>query len=254
MHSAEPQVSIIVPVRNAADTIERTINSICSQAYANIEIVVIDGASTDGTLEALKATGATIHRLVSGPDNGFYDALNKGIRLANGSIIGVLNSDDYWPCPDIVTRYVRTFEETSADLIYADVRFFSKRDPSRFIRTYSSRSFAPEKLIYGWMPPHPSVFARKAVYDSIGLYQTDYRIAADYEFLVRALLVHHVPSVRIDAITVHMQHGGMSTSGPRATYTLNKEIIRACRENGISTSWLHILPKFPAKLLEYLKR
>jgi len=251
--SASPRFSILVPVKNVEATISRTLASILDQTYQpHCEIIVIDGDSSDGTLDAVRAFGSDAIRLISEPDSGLYDAINKGLGMASGEIIGILNGDDYYAHDRVLAMYAEVFASSDAGLVFADLQFFSAAEPEKTRRSYSSARFKPERLRSGWMPPHPTVFVRKAVYDLIGYYRTDYKIAADYEFLVRALLVHEVSYARIDSVVVRMQLGGLSTSGIRTTYTLNREIIRACRENGIHTGWLRILPKFPLKLMELL--
>ena len=253
MRSADTLVSIIVPIRNVADTIHRTLESIRAQSFGNIETIVIDGASTDGTLALLESGELPVTRLISEPDNGVYDAINKGLRLAKGDIIGILNGDDYFVDADVVSRYVKAFRDPDLELVFADLDFFAPGNVDRTVRKYSSSSFSPEKMRYGWMPPHPTVFVRKELYAKVGKYRTDYEIAADYEFLVRALVCHQARYLRLDTVTVRMQVGGLSTAGIRATYQLNREIIRACRENGIETGWPRILLKFPAKLMELVR-
>lgn len=247
--------SIVVPVRNVEATVQRTIESILSQQLQPTpEIIVVDGASTDGTLQAIAPFESKIAKVISEPDDGLYDAINKGIAHSSGNVIGILNGDDYYAHDDVLAMYGETFRDPEVDLVYADLVFFEVSQPDRVRRLYSSRDFYPDKLRAGWMPPHPTVFVRSSAYDKVGNYRTDYRIAADFEFLVRAFLLHKLPYRRIDSVVVRMQLGGLSTSGLKATYTLNSEIIRACRENGVDTSWPRILMKYPAKLRELLIR
>lgn len=241
--------SIVVPVRNVEATIARTLDSVLNQQHApKPEIILVDGASTDGTMRAVAPFAPEIACVISEPDDGLYDAINKGIAQASGDVIGILNGDDYYAHPNVLAAYSTAFAEAGVDLVYADLVFFAADNPERIRRLYSSRHFQPEQLLAGWMPPHPTVFIRREAYGRIGPYRTDYRIAADYELMVRALLVHRLTYRRIDDVVVRMQLGGMSTAGLRATYTLNSEIIRACRENGFQTGWHRLLAKFPAKL------
>jgi glycosyltransferase involved in cell wall biosynthesis len=243
-----------VPVRNAENTIERTIESVLSQDFASFELIVIDGNSADGTLRRLERYRNRISKLVSGPDGGVYDAINKGIEIANGELIAILNSDDYYAHGGVLSLYSVAFCDPSVEIVFGDLEYFPASNPTRTVRRFSSKRFEPGRLRYGWMPPHPTVIVRRATYQRIGGYRIDYKIAADYEFLVRALLVENSKYTRLDTVTVRMQLGGLSTSGLGATYTLNREIIRACRENGVHTSWLRVLPKFPVKLLELVVR
>ncbi len=245
--------SIIVPVRNVQATIQRTIKSILNQKWHKTpEIILVDGASTDGTLEAIAPFESKIGKVISEPDDGLYDAINKGIALASGDVIGILNGDDLYAHQNVLSLYDEAFRDPEIDLVYADLVFFSASQPHRVRRFYSSQQFHPKKLRVGWMPPHPTVFLRSTAYERVGYYRTDYQIAADYEFLIRAFLIHGLSYRRIASVVVRMQLGGLSTSGLKATYTLNREIIRACKDNGIHTSWPRILMKYPAKLRELL--
>ena len=254
MDGEAPLISIVVPVLNMERTICRTVDSILAQSYRRREIIVVDGQSSDGTLEKLHGYGTQIDQLTSEADAGIYDAINKGIARARGEIIGVLNGDDYYADDDVLTRYADRFSRSRAGLIFADLECFAADDEQRTVRVYSSKRFSPEKLRFGWMPPHPTLLVRRSVYEAIGTYRTDYRISADYEFLVRALWCKRIPYERIDAVVVRMQHGGTSSRNLAAIYRLNTEIIRACRSNGLYTSWPLLLLKIPRKLLEFFPR
>ena len=243
--------SIIVPVRNMSDTIVRTLESIINQDYPDYEIIVIDGCSTDDTMDRLSDYANQIAHLVSETDSGVYDAINKGISLTCGSVVGILNGDDYYSHSQVLSLYAEKFDEPHVGIVYGDLEFFPRNDPSKTIRSYSSENFNPRKLRFGWMPPHPTVFVRSEVYRKVGPYRTDYRISADYEFLIRAMITHAIPYDRIDSVVIRMQYGGLSTSGLRASFRLNKEIIRACRDNNLETNWLFIMSKIPAKLWEF---
>ncbi|MEQ8482858.1 MAG: glycosyltransferase family 2 protein [Pseudomonadales bacterium] len=247
-------ITIVVPVLNMERTICRTIDSILSQSYQPREIIVVDGRSSDSTLEKLRRYGNRIDQLISEPDRGIYDAMNKGIARARGEIIGILNGDDYYANPQVLRLYADRFARSPADLIFADLECFSAADEMKTVRIYSSRRFSPAKLRYGWMPPHPTLFVRNSVYHRIGAYRRDYRISADFEFLVRALWRHQLRYERIDAVVVRMQYGGTSSRNLAAVFRLNREIIRACRSNGLSTGWVRLALKIPRKLLEFSPR
>lgn len=244
-------ISIVVPVLNMECTVDRALESILEQEYRNWEIILVDGQSTDGTLTRIGPYASRIATVLSEPDSGIYDAINKGLNLASGEIIGILNGDDYYGHHRVFDRYAERFADPDTGIVFGDIEFFSSGNPGRTVRTYSSRRFSREKLRFGWMPPHPSVFVRRSVYESVGNYSTEFRIAGDFEFLVRALWVHSVRYERIDEVLVRMQFGGMSTKGLRATFSLNQEIIRACRQNGLDTGWPTIMRKFPQKLVEF---
>ena len=232
-------------------TIGRALQSIADQKYPNVEVVVIDGASSDRTLEELQPFSNHISTVVSEPDRGLYDAVNKGLEITNGEIIGILNGDDYYAHPRVLDLYADKFENPDIGIVFGDLEFFPPNHPDKTIRTYSSRKFTKQKLRRGWMPPHPTTFVRRSVYDAVGSYSTDYQISSDFEFLIRALYRRSVNFERIDSVVVRMQYGGLSTKGALATYQLNKEIIQACRANGLKTGWPTILMKFPEKLLEF---
>jgi len=248
------KISIITAVYNRADTIERAIRSVRSQSYPDIEHIVIDGGSTDGTLERLRSSLGNDAILVSEPDRGMYDAINKGLKLATGDVIGLLHSDDFFPGNDVLSEIATCFVDGNADAVYGDAAFFASQSPGRIVRRYSSARFTPARLAWGWMPAHTTLFLRREVYRRFGGFKLDYRIAADFDFVCRIfhdgqLRAHYIPKV-----LVNMQTGGLSTSGWRSTLTLNREVIRACRENQIQTNWLKLLSKYPLKALEFLTR
>ena len=248
------KVSIVTVVRNNKKTISDAIDSVLGQVYENIEYIVIDGASTDGTVEVIRRYGDRIDHVVSEPDKGIYDAMNKGIRLATGDVIGILNSDDFYIDSRVISNVAKAFEDEAVGAVFADLVYVRSEELSRSVRRYSSKSFAPSKFAYGWMPAHPTFFLRKKYYDRFGLYKTDYKIAADYELLIRMLYVHKIPYVYIPEVLTKMRLGGASTRSFKSTLTLNREIVRACRENGIRTNLLKVYSKYPKKLLELIKR
>lgn len=248
------KISIITAVYNRSDTIERAICSLQRQDYREVEHIVIDGGSTDGTLERLKEMlgGNTI--LVSEPDLGMYDAINKGLNLATGDVVGLLHSDDFFPRSNVLSEVAASFRAQKVDAIYGDAAFFTPRAVEKIVRRYSSARFAPARLGGGWMPAHTTLFLRRDVYRRFGGFKLDYRIAADFDFVCRIfrngqLRAHYIPKV-----LVHMQTGGLSTGGWRSTWTLNREVMRACRENHIRTNWFKLLSKYPFKVLELRRR
>lgn len=248
------KISIITAVYNRADTIERAICSVKSQDYPEVEHIVIDGGSTDGTLERLRASMENNAILVSEPDRGMYDAINKGLNLATGDVVGLLHSDDFFPGNDVLSKIAECFRDESMNAIYGDAAFFAPQAPGKIVRRYSSARFTPSRLGWGWMPAHTTLFLRHDVYRKFGGYKLDYRIAADFDFVCRIfregkLRTHYIPKV-----LVHMQTGGLSTCGWRSTFTLNREVMRACRENRIRTNWFKLLSKFPLKALELWRR
>ena len=248
------KISIITVVWNNEDTIKDAIDSVLAQTYENIEYIIIDGASSDGTVEIVKSYGNKITKFLSEKDNGLYDAMNKGIVQATGDIVGILNSDDFYIDEFVIEKVVQEFKDKEVDSLFADLVFVKPENLDKTVRYYDSSHFRPEKFAYGWMPAHPTFFVRKEIYDKYGTFKLDYKIAADYEILVRFLQKYKISYTYLNQVIIKMRLGGISTNGVKSNYILNKEIIRACRENGISTSWVKVLSKYPKKMLGLFKK
>jgi glycosyltransferase involved in cell wall biosynthesis len=215
---------------------------------------VVDGGSTDGTLEILAQHAGGIDRVIRGPDRGIYDAINKGLAAATGDVIGILHADDVYEDSSVLGDVARAFDQTpDAQIAYGDVVFVSSDTPGRTVRHYSSRRFRPWKLRFGWMPPHPASFLRREAYARLGPYATDLKISSDYELFVKAFLVHRLAGIRVPRVLVRMRTGGLSTSGLSASLRLNREIVTACRRNGVYTNLPLVLLKTPLKLVELLR-
>lgn len=245
------KISVITVCYNSEHTLERSLKSVASQDWPAIEHIVIDGGSTDNTNKILEHYSSCLAFLVSEPDNGIYDAMNKGLKNATGDIICFLNSDDQYSSNDVLTRVASQMENYKLDAIFGDVGFFHKTNSKHIVRHYRSNFFSPSKLSRGWMPAHPTLFLRKEVVQRVGQFKTTYSIAADFEYIVRVFYGQEVRYKYLPEILVHMQTGGISTSGWRAKIKINKEILRACQENGLQTNMLKILTRYPAKLLEF---
>lgn len=249
-----PSVSVITVCFNSAGTLARALQSVACQTWPHVEHIVIDGGSKDGTADILARFRQHLAQIVSEPDHGIYDTMNKGLARARGEIICFLNADDEYASPYVLTEIVRQMHEQRLDALMGDVAFFRPDNPGKMVRRYRSDRFSPGRLAWGWMPAHPALFMRREVVERVGKFRTDYRIAGDFEYMVRAftgtgLRFRHLPKV-----LVNMQTGGVSTAGLRAKFLLNREVLRACRENGIHTNMLKILSKYPAKLLELVGR
>jgi len=247
------KISVITAVYNRKETISRALLSIRNQSYKNVEIVVVDGGSSDGTQEAVKSVLDENDYFISEPDDGIYDALNKGLTAATGEIICFLHSDDIYNCNDALSSVVQVFE-SDVDVVYGDVSFFTRDKTDSVVRVYRSDKLNVKNLTWGKMPAHPAIFIRRKIYDSIGIFKTDYIIAADYEFLCRMVTSMNCTSVYLPRLIVRMQMGGVSTAGFRNSLQLNKEVLRACRENGLKTNILMLLTKYPSKLLQFLRK
>lgn len=248
------KVSVITVCFNSAGTIRDTIESVRAQTYPNIEYIIIDGGSTDGTLEIIKEYGDSVSVLISEPDRGIYDAMNKGIRAATGDVVATLNSDDFYADDLSLQKLVLCMQKTGAETVFADLVLVDPSDSKNIVRYYKSSRFHPGKLRYGWMPAHPTFLAKRALFDKWGLYSLNYCIAADFEMIVRLLYKAKVSYSYLPEVVVKMRTGGVSTKGLRSSWILNNEIVRACRENGLKTSLPRVLMKIPAKLLEYIYR
>lgn len=245
------KISIITVVLNGEKTISKAMESVGNQLNCDIEHIVIDGGSSDATLSLLEKYKDQIAILVSGPDRGIYDAMNKGIRLATGDVIGFLNSDDVYMSNEVVSLVSRCLKEYDVDAVYGDLEYFLEASPAKVCRTYRSDRFSPNKLSMGLMPAHPTLFLRRQVYQIFGLFDPSYRIGGDFEFIARIFRDEKIRSHYIPKVMVRMQLGGVSTSGLRSTLLLLKENLRACKTNGIPTSYFKLLTRYPGKLLEF---
>ncbi len=240
-------VTIITVVLNN-ELINSAIQSVLKQDYPHIEYIVIDGGSVDNTLKVIKGYGEEINKLVSEPDLGIYDAINKGIKLATGSIIGIMNSDDVFADNNVVSRVVAGFRNNpDAGAAYADILFTDKTDINKVRRYYSSGSFRPWMFRFGTAPAHPAFYVKRELFERYGMYKVNFDISGDFELLLRFLLIHQVNAVYIKDVWVKMRQGGVSTSGIRSILKQNAEIIGACKLNGIYTNSAMIYAKYLVK-------
>lgn len=251
---ADPLISVITVCYNSAETLARALQSVADQDWPRVEHIVIDGASTDSTSTIIDRFRSRLGHVVSEPDHGIYDAMNKGLDRANGDIVCFLNADDRYAHSQVLSRVAKQMHGLDLDALMGDVGFFRAEDTLRMVRRYRSDRFHPRRLAWGWMPAHPALFLGRAVVQRVGRFRTDYRIAGDFEYLVRAFHGHDLRYRHLPEVLVHMQTGGVSTNGWRSKISLNREVLRACRENGLQTSMLKILSKYPAKVLELFQR
>lgn len=240
------KVSIITVCYNSEKTIRDTIESVFLQDYPNIEYIIVDGASKDNTLNIVNEYQDRIATVISEPDKGLYDAMNKGIKLATGDIVGILNSDDILANNFTIAMVVDSLK--SVDGVYGDVGFYDATMKKK-TRHYSSKGFHKSKFSRGFMPAHPSCYFKKALIDKVGFYSLEFKIAADFDFLVRAFSLFDAEFRYLPLEIVKMREGGISTSGLSANILLNKEIILSCRNNGLPCSWLSVLSKYPEKIM-----
>ena len=248
------KVSIITVVYNNQSTIDYAIRSVLSQDYPNIEYIVVDGNSTDATVEKIQNYKKNITHFISEPDKGIYDAMNKGLKLATGDIIGILNSDDFYADNNIISSIVNEFQEKKIDLVFGDIVFVKPENLNKITRYYSSDNFHPRKFAWGWMPAHPSCFLKQEIYKKYGYFKTDYKIAADYEIITRFMAKYGISYSYIPKVFVKMRTGGVSSANLKSNWILNKEIVRACRENGIETNMPKVLLKYFTKIFQLVRK
>ncbi|MBI1767929.1 MAG: glycosyltransferase [Bacteroidetes bacterium] len=244
------KISLLTVSFNSAATIGDTIKSIRSQDYKDIEYIVVDGNSNDGTVSIIKSNEDVISKSLSEPDKGIYDAMNKAMKMATGDVVGILNSDDFYSDTTIISKVAAAFADPSTDAVFGDLVFVDPADLSKVVRTYSSAHWKPYKFAWGFMPAHPTFFVRRKYYEQFGLFKTDYKIAADYELLIRFLLVKKLKYKYLPLKMVVMRKGGVSSRNLMSNVTLNNEIIRGCRENGIYTNVFMVYSKYFRKLFE----
>lgn len=250
----EIMISIITATYNSAETINDTIKSVLCQTNKDFEYIIVDGGSTDETIGIVKSYESEFSgklKWVSEKDKGIYDAMNKGIKMASGDIIGILNSDDYYTSDDILQTIADAFKCQNVDAIYGDIHFIKDGVPDKCVRYYSSRLFSPFWLRFGFMPAHPSFYCKREVFDKSGLYRLDYKIGSDYEMMVRLFRKHKISSRYVPKDFVTMRTGGASNSNLQSRLTLIKEDVKACRDNGIYTNELFICLKFLYKIFEF---
>jgi len=245
------KVTIITVTWNSAATLRDTLESVKNQTYPNIEHILVDGASKDGTVDLIRAY-PHVAKWVSEKDKGLYDAINKGILMSTGDVIGILNSDDFFPHAHVIERMVEVFKKENADAVFGDIAFVKPDNLNRIVRLYSSKRFHPRKFAYGYMPAHPSFYVKREFFEKHGLYKLDYKIAADYELLMRFMHGNGLKYVYHPEIMVYMRTGGVSNKNVLSRYTLNKEIVRACKENGVSTNMLLLSFKYFFKVFEFI--
>lgn len=247
------KISIVTVTYNSASTLRDTIESVLAQTYQNIEYIIVDGLSKDNTMDIVREYEPKFNgrmRYVSERDNGLYDAMNKGIKMAAGEIVGIINSDDFYHRPDIIQLVAETMSDERVQAVYGDVRFVNPNDLNTTVRYYSSRIFRPSLFRFGFMPAHPTFFTYKKFFDEFGYYKLNYKIAADYELLVRFLYGHRLQAKYLNTDFMKMRTGGVSTASVKSNIILNKEIVRACRENGVWTCFPMLMFKYFIKVFE----
>jgi glycosyltransferase len=241
------KITIITVTYNSAQTLENTITSVLSQDYANIEYIVIDGGSSDATLEILEKYKSKIAKLISEKDYGLYDAINKGIALASGDVIGILHSDDFYIHHKVISNYVKVFEESNADAVYSNLYYVNRLDTSKITRKWLSGEYTASSFYFGWMPPHPTFFVKKEMYIKYGVFDLGFKTAADYELMLRFILKEKIRIAYLNEFTVKMRTGGASNESIGNRVNANSEDRRAWKKNGLK-------PKFYTLYLKPLRK
>lgn len=245
------KVSLITVTFNSERTLQDTINSVAEQDYDKIEYIIVDGGSTDGTLSIIQSNTAKISKWISEPDAGIYDAMNKGIKMATGDIVGVINSDDFYHRKNSVSLVVKTFVDHSPQCVFADVIYVGPENINKCIRYFSSSKFHPSKFKYGFIPAHPTFFTYKDNFERLGYYKTHYQIGADFELLLRFLHIHQLSYQYIPKDLITMRTGGASTSSLKSTLVINRENLLAFKENGLYTNYFFLCLRYFIKIFQF---
>lgn len=227
------KISIITATYNSEKTLRDTIESIKGQRYSDIEYIIIDGLSKDQTINIAKAYHGLVSHLVSEKDNGIYDAMNKGIALATGDVVGILNSDDFYAHDRVLEQVVNAFQQLEVDAVYGDLQYVAEAQPHQVVRHWVAGDFHYKQFRYGWMPPHPTFFVRRALYEKFGTFDISFRNSADYELMLRFLYKHRARVHYIPDVLVKMRTGGMSNASFRHRLRANREDQRAWHVNGL---------------------
>jgi len=248
-----PLISVITVVFNGAETLEHTIRSVIKQTYDNVEHIIIDGGSTDATVNILRQYDHVIDYWISEKDGGIYDAMNKGISLCSGEYVGMLNSDDMFSDVNVLQDIANRFCQAKVDAVFSCLNIVDKDNLKKTLRKYRVTKLNSVLLRIGVMPAHPTFYCKRSCYEDGGMYKINYKIAADFEMLVRLLIKQKISWSFIDKVTVTMRSGGLSNSGFMTSIKLNWEIVRACQENGLYTNLLFLVLKLPIRLFELIR-
>lgn len=249
------KISIITVCFNSAKTIGDTLRSVREQTYKNIEHIIVDGGSTDSTLAVVVTEGAHVAKIVSEKDKGIYDAMNKGIALATGDVIGFINADDFYASSSVLATVAAAFEKSKASSCYGDLCYVSQSDPSRVVRYWRSNSFVPMSFESGWCPPHPTFFVHRSVYEKLGGFDLDFKIAADFELMARYLESARISSFYMPDVLVKMRLGGTTNKSLGNIWKQNVEIRKALNKLGLRFSvFKFVLPKLVSRAMQFVKR
>jgi glycosyltransferase involved in cell wall biosynthesis len=247
------KISIVTVVWNNEKTVKNAIDSVLSQTYKDVEYIVVDGASTDGTVDIVKSYGESISKFISEPDKGIYDAMNKGVKLATGEIIGILNSDDFYSSNSILETIVSNFLD-EIDAVYGDLTYVDSIDTSKVIRYWKSQKYKKGLFQKGWHPAHPTFFVKRELYEKYGIFNLEFKIASDYELMLRFIEKHGVKTEYIPKIIVNMRVGGTSNSSIKNIAISNYEVYKSWKINGLKISPMIALIKPFSKIKQLFLR
>ncbi|MFT3980960.1 MAG: glycosyltransferase family 2 protein [Ferruginibacter sp.] len=250
----KPKVSIITVTYNSATYLQDCINSIKKQLYPNIEYLVIDGKSTDHTMHIVRQNSDVVDFFVSETDRGMYDAINKGLQIATGDIIGILNSDDILDNENVISSIVDTFEREQVDSVYGDLEFVDRYDINKVMRIWKGQPYRRDRFKYGWMPAHPTFYIKRSLIEKFGGYETHFFSAADYEFMCRYLFLHRISSCYIPKLMVRMRVGGQSNATLKQRLRANRRDFLAMKKNRIPFSFVVSILKPVIKIHQFVKQ
>jgi glycosyltransferase involved in cell wall biosynthesis len=247
------KISIITVCYNAEANIQETIESVLAQDYDNVEYIIIDGKSSDKTVNIIEKFKGKL-TYISEPDKGIYDAINKGLKLAAGDIIGIIGADDFYPSPDVLSTVADTFQKSETEAVYGDKQYVNPDDTKKIVRYWKSGLYNIENWLNGWMPPHLSFYLKKSVYDKYGHYKTDFTCSGDYELMLRMLYKNKVSAVYIPKVLMTMRNGGTSTASWKHRLKANMEDRKAWEINGLKPRWYTLLWKPLSKVTQLLNK
>jgi glycosyltransferase involved in cell wall biosynthesis len=249
------KISIITVAYNSSATISDTIKSVLDQTYLDIEYIIVDGNSKDNTMSIVKDYEPIFNgrmHWISEPDKGLYDAMNKGIQMATGEVIGIINSDDFYVNNSVIEEVIKTIKIRNVDSLYTDLYLVDSTDTDKVIRDCTYRDFKKGLFFQGWHPPHPSFFVKRKIYDKYGKFDLTYSIAADYDFMLRVLEKHSITTTYLPIHTIKMRNGGASTSSLKHIKISQKECLLAFKKNDLSVNkWGYFIGKYQQKLRQY---
>lgn len=247
------KISIITVTYNSAETVEDTIQSVVNQTYPDLEYIIVDGLSKDHTLDIVKKYGDKIAKVVSEKDKGIYDAINKGVDLATGEVVAILNSDDLYSHNRVIEAIMKTFTDSGADAVYGDLVYVERNNTAKVTRTWNSGQYKEGKFLKGWMPPHPSFFVKRWCYQRFGKFHTNFKTSADYELMLRFIHVNKIKLAYLPEILVRMRLGGQSNVSLANRLEANREDRKAWEMNGLKPGRLTLIRKPLSKVFQFLK-